>query len=385
MVERISRLILAGILLTQFACSKNGGGSTTPTTPTTPTLPVWNKNALRGVWLTTTASTALDSRDNIKQAVLTCKQAGINNIFMVVYNNGRTIYPSTIMQEVIGKPILEKFSGRDPLQELIEEATKESIKVHAWFEYGFAASYSNNGGPIIAAKPQWASRDFNGGITTKNGFEWLNPFHPEVQNFILGMIKEVATKYDVAGVQGDDRLPALPSIGGYDAYTVNLYKAENNGAEPPASASANNWVDWRVKKLNQFAKRLYTEVKAIKPSLQVTLSPSVYPWGKTEYLQDWPTWVDSGWVDAIIPQIYRYDIAAYNSTLAQQKTYFKNGSVKFYPGVLLRSGTYVATNEFLSQMVSNNRLQGFEGESFFFYEGLKERATWFQSTYPYIK
>jgi uncharacterized lipoprotein YddW (UPF0748 family) len=340
---------------------------------------------MRGVWLTTTASTALDSRDNIRQAVLLCKQSGINNIFMVVYNNGRTMFPSTTMNNVIGVPILEKFNGRDPLQELIEEADKEKIKVHAWFEYGFASSFSANGGPIIAAKPHWASRDINGSITSKNGFEWLNPFHPEVQNFILSLVKEVATKYNVAGIQGDDRLPALPTTGGYDAFTVDLYKSENNGTEPPTVFSNANWIEWRVRKLNQFLKKMYTEVKAIKPGLQVTLSPSVFPWGKTEYLQDWPSWVDSGWVDAIIPQVYRYDLPAYNSTLAQQKSYFKSGVVKFYPGVLLRVGSYVASAEYLSQMVSNNRMQGFDGEVFFFFEGLKERTTWFQSTYPQIK
>lgn len=378
-------LLLALVSLT--SCSKDsstppasgGGGNTNPSGP------VWNPNAMRGVWLTTTASTVLDSRDNIKQAVQTCKQSGINNIFMVVYNNGRTMYPSTIMQGLVGQPILEKFTGRDPLQELIEEAGKENIKVHAWFEYGFAASYSASGGPIIAAKPEWASRDLNGAITTKNGFEWLNPFHPEVQGFIMGLIREVVSKYDVAGVQGDDRLPALPSSGGYDTYTVNLYKSENGGAEPPTSPTASNWIAWRVRKLNLFAKRMYTEVKALKPSVQVTFSPSVHPWGQQEYLQDWPTWVDSGWVDVLIPQVYRYDLSAYNSTLAQQKGFYRNRTVKFYPGVLLRSGTYVATNEFLTQMVSNNRMQGFDGEVFFFYEGLKERGPWFQTIYPQIK
>jgi uncharacterized lipoprotein YddW (UPF0748 family) len=378
-------LLMVSGCLSLAGCSKKGGSTPAPTPPPPPPGPVWNPNAMRGVWLTTTASTALDSRDNIRQAVLLCKQSGINNIFMVVYNNGRTMFPSTTMNNVIGVPILEKFNGRDPLQELIEEADKEKIKVHAWFEYGFASSFSANGGPIIAAKPHWASRDINGSITSKNGFEWLNPFHPEVQNFILSLVKEVATKYNVAGIQGDDRLPALPTTGGYDAFTVDLYKSENNGTEPPTVFSNANWIEWRVRKLNQFLKKMYTEVKAIKPGLQVTLSPSVFPWGKTEYLQDWPSWVDSGWVDAIIPQVYRYDLPAYNSTLAQQKSYFKSGVVKFYPGVLLRVGSYVASAEYLSQMVSNNRMQGFDGEVFFFFEGLKERTTWFQSTYPQIK
>jgi uncharacterized lipoprotein YddW (UPF0748 family) len=102
-------------------------------------------------------------------------------------------------------------------------------------------------------------------------------------------------------------------------------------------------------------------------------------------LQDWPTWVDSGWVDAIIPQCYRYDISAYNGTIAQQKSYYKNSAVPFYPGVLLKSGTYTADNSFLTQMIQANRAAGFKGECFFFYEGIKDRTTWFSGVYPFTK
>jgi uncharacterized lipoprotein YddW (UPF0748 family) len=317
--------------------------------------------------------------------VTNCKAAGINNLFIVVYNNARTTYPSTVMNNLIGKPILESFSGRDPLQECIEEGHAQGLKVHAWFEYGFSSSYSANGGPIVAAKPHWAAKDISGNLVVKNGFDWLNGLHPEVQQFMIDLFKEVVTKYNLDGVQGDDRLPAMPTSGGYDTYTVDLYKAENGGASPPASFANSAWITWRAKKLNQFLKRLRTEVKTIKPTMQFTMSPSPYPFGLTEYLQDWPTWVDSAWIDAVIPQCYRYDISAYNASIAQQKTYYKNPAVPFYPGVLLKSGTYVAPDAFLSQMIQTNRNSGFKGECFFFYEGIKDSPGWFKNSYPYIK
>lgn len=351
----------------------------------TPVPPVWDANALRGVWVTTAASTALNTRANIKEVVANCKTAGINNIFVVVYNNARTMYPSAVMNNLINRPILESFAGRDPLQEMIQEAHAEGIKVHAWFEYGFSSSFSASGGPIVATKPAWAARDANGALTVKNGFDWLNGIHPEVQQFMIDLFKEVITNYNVDGVQGDDRLPAMPTTGGYDAFTVNLYRSENGGASPPANFSDAGWINWRAKKLNAFVKRLRTEVKMLKPAVQFTMSPSPYPFGLTEYLQDWPTWVDSSWVDAILPQCYRYDIAAYNATIAQQKNFYKNPAVPFYPGVLLKSGTYTAPNNFLSQMVQTNRTNGFKGECFFFYEGLKDVPSWFTGQYPYIK
>jgi uncharacterized lipoprotein YddW (UPF0748 family) len=378
----LALIVLAFMVLS--SCSKGGGSTPTPPPKTPPPTPVRDPNAYRGVWITTTASTALDSRDNIKQTVLNCKTGGINHIFVVVYNNARTIYPSTVMNTLIGKPQLERFTGRDPLQEMIDEAHSAGIKVHAWFEYGFSSSFSANGGPIVAAKPNWAAKDMGGQLVVKNGFDWLNAFHPEVQDFMISLFKEVVGKYNVDGVQGDDRLPACPSSSGYDSYTVALYKAET-GQDPPNNEKETNWVNWRAKKLNAFLKRLRTEVKTQKPALLFTMSPSPYPFSLTEYLQAWPTWVDSGYVDAVFPQIYRYDISAYTSTLIQQKSAVNSNISIVYPGVLVKSGTYVATDGFLTQMIQANRNNGFKGEAWFFYEGVKDKLFFFQGQYPYIK
>ena len=385
-MNRIYLIATLVTILITTACGKGkgsgsgGGGAVTP-----PATPVWDVNAMRGVWVTTAASTALDNRNNIKQVAVNCKAAGINHIFVVVYNNARTMYPSPVMNALIGKPQLERYIGRDPLQEMIEEGHALGIKVHAWFEYGFSSSYSANGGEIVAVRPAWAARDVNGNLVVKNGFDWLNGINPQVQQFMVDLYKEVVTNYAVDGVQGDDRLPAMPTTGGYDAYTTSLYQAENGGANPPGNPIDAGWIQWRARKLNSFVKRLRNEVKAIKPNCMYTMSPSPYPWGLTEYLQDWPTWVDSAWVDAIIPQCYRYDINAYNGTIAQQKQYYRNSAVPFYPGVLLKSGSYVATAGFLSQMVQTNRNNTFKGEVFFFYEGVKDIPSWFNGTYPYIR
>jgi uncharacterized lipoprotein YddW (UPF0748 family) len=378
----LQKITLPLLILAIVGCSKKTS-SPGPTPPPTP--PPVDPNVIRGAWVTTTASTALNSLAEIKQTVATFKAAGLNQIFVVVYNNARTVYPSTVMQNLIGKQIKEGFEGRDPLQEMITEAHAAGMKVHAWFEYGFASSFSANGGAIVAARPTWAGRDINGALLVKNGFDWLNAFHPEVQDFVMSLLKEVATKYDVDGIQGDDRLPAMPSTGGYDTYTVNLYKAENGGANPPTDPKEAGWLQWRAKKLNLFMKRMYTELKAIKPAVKIVMSPSIYPFSLNEYLQDWPTWVDSSWVDGVIPQVYRYDIAAYKTTMQQQKPYFKTKLNLYTPGVLLKVGTYTPTDQFLTEMIQANRAEGLKGEVFFFYEGVKEKINFFATQYLFIK
>ena len=133
-----------------------------------------------------------------------------------------------------------------------------------------------------------------------------------------------------------------------------------------------------------------TGITANKKTREFTITwndnhTSVYPFALNEYLQDWPTWVESGWVDGIIPQLYRYDIAAYRSTVQSQKTYFKSKVNLYTPGVLLKSGTYLPSDQFLTDMIQANRNEGLKGEVFFFYEGVKDKLNYFVNQYPQIK
>ena len=335
---------------------------------------------VKGVWLTNVASSALDSRENIRDAVKLCRKSSINNIYVVTWNRARTLYPSAIMKEKFGVLIMERFTGRDPLQEMIEEAHASNIKVHAWFEFGFASSYKENGGMILKKYPVWAAINKEGKLVSKNGFEWMNAFNPEVQEFISSLIKEVVTNYRVEGIQGDDRLPAVPSESGYDSYTTNLYKSQHNGILPPFDSKDTEWINWRADLLTDYLGKLYRELKTIRPDLIVSMAPSIHPWAKEQYLQDWPKWMSLGIVDYICPQIYRYNINAYSSTLKQQIALLKKGEKeRFFPGVLLQVNGKGPTTGFLDSMIIANRTNGINGECFFFFEGLKKYSQYFKN------
>lgn len=338
---------------------------------------------VRGVWLTNVDSDALSSKDNIVQTVNCCESLGINTIFVVTWNKAMTLYPSRVMEGMFGEAIDPNFPGRDPLKELIEEAHKKNIKVIAWFEFGFSSSYMLNGGRLIKLKPHWASRSFKGEIVQKNGFEWMNGFDPEVQDFMLSLILEVVRNYDIDGIQGDDRLPAMPVEAGYEDYTVELYKKEHNGSMPPADHKNAQWVDWRAGKLNDFMKRIHDSVKTAKANVIVSMAPSIFPWSKEEYLQDWPAWLRDGLVDMVCPQIYRYDIKDYVKSLdlIVNKQIRREDLKKFFPGVLLKLGTYYPAEDYLKSVISENRKRGVEGEVYFFYEGLKKFPELFRNAY----
>ncbi|MBN2601094.1 MAG: family 10 glycosylhydrolase, partial [Candidatus Marinimicrobia bacterium] len=330
---------------------------------------------LRGVWLTNVDSKVLDSQRSIAEAMHFLKSHHFNVVYPVVWNDAKTIYQSDIMDSLFGVPINPRFDGRDPLAELIHEAHHQGLKVIPWFEYGFSSSYKKDGGMILEKFPQWAARDNAGNLLKKNGFEWMNAYHPEVQTFLMDLVTEVVRKYDVDGVQGDDRLPAQPIEGGYSDVTKQLYAEDHDGALPPGNYRDPEWQHWRADQLNCFAKKLYKKVKSIKPNMLVTWSPSIYKWSYDEYLQDWPRWLNNGYADIVHPQVYRYDLIRYEQTLCSQNPDsigLVRNTDRVFPGILMNLGEYVMSEEYLLKAVELNRELGYKGEVFFFYEGLRK-------------
>ncbi len=332
---------------------------------------------VRGVWLTNVDSNVLNSQAQIEEAVALCDELNINTIFVVTWNKALTTYPSQVAQAITGKNIDPLYAGRDPLRELIDAAHAKDIKVMAWFEYGFAA-FNGSPGPILDNTPDhWKSRDVEGNIVVKNGFYWMNAFHPEVQQFMIDLVTEVVENYpDIDGVQGDDRLPACPTESGYDDYTVNKYKDEHSGQTPPVQSKNTAWLRWRADIINEFGKALYDSVKKENVNMTVAMSPSPLSFGYDEYLQDYTSWVEGDYCDVVSPQLYRREsqgIEVYRGLLSSQ---LNRLSVEdrpiFFPGLLLFLGGYLPSQQFIADMVQSNRKQGVQGEVYFFYTGFTD-------------
>ncbi|MCI0513263.1 family 10 glycosylhydrolase [candidate division KSB1 bacterium] len=331
---------------------------------------------LRGVWLTNVDSEVLDHAESIDEAMQFLADHHFNAVFPVVWNDAHTLYPSRVMDSLFQRPIHPRFAGRDPLADLIRAAHLRQIAVIPWFEYGFAAAHKKQGGHLLQAKPHWAARDKQGRLLTKNGFEWLNAFHPEVQEFLTALVCEVVRHYPVDGVQGDDRLPALPIQGDYSQFTTQLYQQEHNGNTPPKDFRDSTWQRWRGNRLNNFARQLYQRVKMIQPNVIVSWAPSIFPWSYDEYLQDWPAWLQGGYADLVIPQNYRYYLDEYQLAVTASSPDSLNltpaQATRIFPGMLINIGKYVIPSHLLILEIQHNRAQGFAGEVFFFYEGLRK-------------
>ena len=336
---------------------------------------------IKGTWITNVASDILKSKKNIVEGIKLCKKNGINNIYVVVWNNGVTMYPSKVVDEYIGIKQSLLYVNRDPLKEIINEGHKAGIKVHAWFEFGFSYAYKDSNSVWLKRYPEWTGKNKQGNLLLKNKFYWWSGINPEVQAFMKKMISEVVSTYEVDGIQGDDRLPAMPSEGGYDAYTIQLYAREHNGAVPPQNPKDTMWLQWKADQLSSFGKAVYQMVKVLKPDCVVSWAPSIYPWCKEQYLQDWPKWLTEGYADYIIPQLYRYKISDYENILKELHALVPEGlKYKVFPGILTSLGDgYQSTRELTDQMIQMNRKYGFKGVVFFYFETLRRMKDRFYS------
>ena len=330
---------------------------------------------IRGVWIANRPhSKVLESRDNIAEAMNFLQSYGFNLIFPVVWNRGYTLYPSQVMSKY-QLPVIDPYyeqQQRDPLAEVITEAHKYNIKVIPWLEYGFAASHLLSGGHLLQNYPHWQAKDIDGAIVRHGGLTWMNAFDPEVQQFMLEIIIEIISKYGVDGIQGCDRLPALPVTAGYDEKTTALYQTEFVKV-PPCNPKNQQWIQWRADLLTDFLARINQEVKAINPQAIISLSPAVYPFCLTNLLQDSKTWVERGLVDIIHPQIYRSSFLGYYQEIKKlTKTFDRDSLNKFAPGLAFTANGKDITIKDLIRCIKLNRDRHLRGQVFFHYEGLRK-------------
>ncbi len=330
MLDRFVKLMfLAACLAAPAGC----GAPARAESPAPPTAPA----EVRGVWLTTTANDHIASEADTARTMRRLREIGLNTVYVEAWKNGYTQYPSEVLRRVIGvdrRPALIKqdpgdpdraVEARDLLGETVLEAHRNGLLIIGWFEYGFMAAHKDTQNHLREMYPHWLSRDKDGNEVAPNGFVWMNPLHPETRRLLLDLILEAVDRYDLDGVQLDDRIVWPYYTMGYDDFTVAWYRNEHAGAAPPADPRDPEWMRWRADKVNEYARQFVRELREARPGLIVSLSPAPYPWCWENYLLEWPKWAawqpgndKNMWWDEFIPQCYRYSWPAFKATWDQQ-------------------------------------------------------------------
>ncbi|BAZ22236.1 hypothetical protein NIES4073_31180 [Kalymmatonema gypsitolerans NIES-4073] len=243
----------------------------TPQTTALPQTP-WEKKVIRGIYLSRYQVTNNADEKTIRERVRYYRSQGINTIIHGVWGNGCTMYNSEVMQQTLGYRSCPNQFQEQWLDWLIDEAHKQGMQVHAYFEKGIKIDKNS---PIydLATSRRWI---VTGVDKTYVGIEHyvLDVQIPEVASFFKNILVEFVQKYPkIDAVQWDDYLG---------------YYAELPGK-----------ID-RTSNLTNFLQEMITAMKQANSTVSFDICHHNPYWAKRYFAADWQNWN----VDRVFIQAY---------------------------------------------------------------------------------
>lgn len=223
---------------------------------------LWQSKEIRGIYLSRYQVTGSTREKTIRDRVRYYKSQGINTIIHGVWGNGCPMYKSDVMQQKFGIDSCINAFQEDWLDWLIDEAHKNDMQVHAYFEKGIKLDQNS---PIFqfAQDNGW----FVPGIDrTYQGVDHhiLNVDNPEISDFFAEISAEFVQRYPgIDAVQWDDYL-------GYHA-------------DLPGNKD-------RTHSLTRFVQRLQSTVEKANPNVSFDLCHHNPYWSERYFDADWTNW-----------------------------------------------------------------------------------------------
>ncbi len=301
---------------------------------------------LRGVWVATVANLDYPSsgttdawqlRTELDTVLDNCRDMGFNAVFFQVRPSGDALYNSSIYpwsRYLTGTQGVAPSDGFDPLEYAVNEAHKRGMQLHAWINPYRVTNSSADNDRLASNNPAVLRPDLV--LTDSSGKMYLNPGEADSIDIILEGIREIVRNYDVDGIHLDDYF--YPSSGFDDSAAYYKYQDQY-----PDKA------DWRRSMVNTLISCAMEAVKEIDPTCMFGVSPSGI-WanadtpggsntnGSSSYhslYADTKYWVESGFLDYIMPQLYWYNGqsgADYNTLLNWWAGVCAPTNVKLYIG-----------------------------------------------------
>ena len=236
------------------------------------------------------------------------QQAGINALIFQVRAEADALYKSSYEP---WSRFLTGVQGRvpspewDPMQFMIDECHKRGMEFHAWIN-----PYRAKTKGTTALSPMHPYYQHPERFVMYAGQLYFNPGLPENRKYICKIVRDIVSRYDVDAIHMDDYFYPYPNPGEDFPDQVSFAQYGRGYA---------NKADWRRDNVNVLIKEIHETVRACKPWVKFGVSPfGIYrnkkndPNGSdTNGLQNYDDlyadvlmWVNNGWVDYNIPQIY---------------------------------------------------------------------------------
>jgi len=304
-------------------------------------------NELKGVWIRPTEKTEAQIIKTLNQM----KDTGISDVFLETFYHGKTIYPSSIMEQQGFQKQNELFTGIDPLKIWIKEAHKRNIKIHIWFQsfYVGNATPSKNPKSILAVHPEWGNKiqkDYASSQPTSsksehNGY-FLDPANKEVQEFLVKLVSEIICNYAPDGINLDYiRYPQAISKNetgnwGYTKFAREDFK-DLYGVDPVDLKKSdklwNNWNEYRRENITNFVRKIGALGRENKTYISTVIFPDLENALSTKQ-QDWRTWSKRDYVNGFTPLFLTYDPKMVASMMKDVSS-IKSGNTDIYAGIFV--------------------------------------------------
>lgn len=261
----------------------------------------------RGVWIATVYGLDYPSvQNNIEaqkneftQKLDKLKALGMNAVVVQVRPKGDAFYESELNPwSAVLTGIQGKDPGYDPMEFMIGEAHKRGMEFHAWMN---PYRITTSGTDLAALSSDNMARKNPDWIITYNGAMYYNPAKTEVKEYIRDTVGEIVKNYDVDGIHFDDY---------FYPYSYPLPEGQTrDGVEANA----------RREHINDMVRMVSEEIREVKTDVQFGISPfgiwknsSSDPTGSAtnggegyySVYGDAKKWVEKGWIDYIVPQLY---------------------------------------------------------------------------------
>jgi uncharacterized lipoprotein YddW (UPF0748 family) len=237
------------------------------------------------------------------------KKNGMNAIIVQIRPAADAFYPSKYepwSQWLTGIQGKAPSPFYDPLEFMIKETHKRGMEFHAWcnpyradFKIGESSISPSH---ITRLHPEW--------FKTYGDKKYFDPANKEAQNFVVKVICDIVSRYDVDAIHMDDYFYPY-RIPGKEFPDETAYK--NSGTKL-------NKDDWRRSNVDTIIKILSLAIKKEKPWVKFGISPfSVWrnndqdpdgsdsKAGQTNYDDLYANivlWLKKGWIDYVAPQLY---------------------------------------------------------------------------------
>lgn len=277
-----------------------------------------------------------EQKAEIAHIVQTAKKIGLNALMVQVRPEGDALYESRIepwSRYLTGTQ--GKSPGYDPLATFIAEGRKHGIEIHAWINPYRAAANAKN-----ARHPSHVTNRLAAHTKRVGNLLLLDPGSEQVRDHVVAVVKDLVSRYPVAGVHLDDYFYPYPSAGRLpDSDSYARYRA---------SGGTLAIDDWRRQNVHQLVKRISETVRAARPGAKFGISPfGIYTKGepadvkagldqRNELYADPLVWMQQGWVDYLAPQLYWHEGGpqSFSSLLKWWRSPRVNPrQVPIYPGI----------------------------------------------------